>query len=651
MVVDIIVPVYNVSKYLNKCIESLLAQTYKYIKIILVDDGSTDGSEKICDNYARIDDRINVIHKENGGLVSAWTMGIKNSKSEWVVFVDGDDWVEYKHIELLVKEQIESSADIVVTRMKQIDKGNEKFIEFCVPEGRYIGEKLKTELHPVMINAGGFERRGVPFSRCSKLIRKTLCCLIDNEKVNVDENFILELKKDIDFVYIPANRGGKDLTWSESSILARVVKAYLQDYTRNRDLLSNQVARMAKSIHKQVLTKLESELSQLNMVDDFGNYKLSFRESIDYKIFLDQINLYLDDEESMPVSEYGSGVKSLTVIALHRMLAKLNNVSIILGIEEPETNLHPQAQKKFIASLKDKRQDCETQAIFATHSTVIVDALDHQDIVLVRREKDEKRGFHSSTSQLPVDFWTLHNIAELKHYNFFKYRNSDFFFAKYVVITESITDAQVIERLIEPQLGDLYYNVSVLNLDGVKNLQYPFFLLSDLGIPFTAVVDKDVFLPYKNGKLMDSRNSETFLPEYSNTLNRRNPVLNAVFNTEELKDKLEEYVNQSYTKFVNYIEKYNMLSMQYCLEMDLVATDKASELYYDHYNLLGEKRNRKSLLIERKDAIKDPTVLLEIFDRLNPSEYPFSFKKIKNILVKKIKTAIITQRQNMEVEE
>lgn len=64
MVVDIIVPVYNVSKYLNKCIESLLAQTYKYIKIILVDDGSTDGSEKICDNYARIDDRINVIHKE-----------------------------------------------------------------------------------------------------------------------------------------------------------------------------------------------------------------------------------------------------------------------------------------------------------------------------------------------------------------------------------------------------------------------------------------------------------------------------------------------------------------------------------------------------------------------------------------------------------
>lgn len=116
MVVDIIVPVYNVSKYLNKCIESLLAQTYKYIKIILVDDGSTDGSEKICDNYARIDDRINVIHKENGGLVSAWTMGIKNSKSEWVVFVDGDDWVEYKHIELQFQNPLDNQCQRIQLR-------------------------------------------------------------------------------------------------------------------------------------------------------------------------------------------------------------------------------------------------------------------------------------------------------------------------------------------------------------------------------------------------------------------------------------------------------------------------------------------------------------------------------------------------------
>ena len=83
--------------------------------------------------------------------------------------------------------------------------------------------------------------------------------------------------------------------------------------------------------------------------------------------------------------------------------------------------------------------------------------------------------------------------------------------------------------------------------------------------------------------------------------------------------------------------------MQYCLEMDLIATDKASQLYYDYYNLTGDKRNKKSLLIERKDAVKDPAVLLEVFDGLNPSEYPFSFKKIKNILLKKINESIMMQ--------
>lgn len=86
-----------------------------------------------------------------------------------------------------------------------------------------------------------------------------------------------------------------------------------------------------------------------------------------------------EETQSLPVSEYGSGIKSLTVIALHRMLAQLGNTSIVLGIEEPETNLHPQAQRMLINSLKTGRQTCETQAIFATHST-IVDALDHDDI-------------------------------------------------------------------------------------------------------------------------------------------------------------------------------------------------------------------------------------------------------------------------------
>ena len=195
--------------------------------------------------------------------------------------------------------------------------------------------------------------------------------------------------------------------------------------------------------HTQVLSRLEKELSELNMLASEKTYEVNFDEQMDYSILLSQLGIsILEKGNSFPVAEYGSGIKSLTVIALHRMLSKNNTDSIILGIEEPETNLHPQAQKRLIASILNNRQDFETQAIFATHSTVIVDALDHEDIVLVRRVNDEQRGFKSVTSQLQNNFWQCHDITDYKHYNFFKYKNSDFFFAKYVVLSESITDAQ-----------------------------------------------------------------------------------------------------------------------------------------------------------------------------------------------------------------
>ena len=92
--ISIIVPIYNVEKYVRQCIESIINQTYKNIQIILVDDGSTDTSGLICDEYASIDDRIEVIHKKNGGLDSARKAGIAIASGKYVGYVDGDDWIE-----------------------------------------------------------------------------------------------------------------------------------------------------------------------------------------------------------------------------------------------------------------------------------------------------------------------------------------------------------------------------------------------------------------------------------------------------------------------------------------------------------------------------------------------------------------------------
>jgi len=102
MIVSVIIPVFNVEKYLSRCIDSVLAQTYKDWELLLVDDGSTDDSGRICDEYAQIDSRIRVFHKENGGVGSARNLGIDEAIGDWISFVDSDDWVTSDYIENLI---------------------------------------------------------------------------------------------------------------------------------------------------------------------------------------------------------------------------------------------------------------------------------------------------------------------------------------------------------------------------------------------------------------------------------------------------------------------------------------------------------------------------------------------------------------------
>lgn len=124
ILISIIVPVYNVEKELPKCIESLLNQTYENIEIILVNDGSTDTSCIICDEYAKRDSRIRVIHKDNGGLSDARNTGINISKGEYLLFVDSDDNIEVDSCERFIKALDKRKVDIVVGEARRIE-GND----------------------------------------------------------------------------------------------------------------------------------------------------------------------------------------------------------------------------------------------------------------------------------------------------------------------------------------------------------------------------------------------------------------------------------------------------------------------------------------------------------------------------------------------
>lgn len=144
-IISVVIPIYKVEKYLKKCIESVLVQTYDNLEIILVDDGSPDKCGKICDEYAQQDKRIKVVHKENGGLSDARNAGIICSKGTYITFIDSDDYVENNYIDVLYKAIISNNADIsiashrVVYDEKIIDKATNQ--QFCA-KPKLILEKI-----------------------------------------------------------------------------------------------------------------------------------------------------------------------------------------------------------------------------------------------------------------------------------------------------------------------------------------------------------------------------------------------------------------------------------------------------------------------------------------------------------------------------
>lgn len=148
---SIVVPIYGVEAYLPKCLDSILSQSFIYFEAILVDDGSKDSCPQICDEYATKDDRIKVVHKVNGGLVSARQAGVKVASGEYIVCVDGDDWIGSEYLRLFADIIYLHNPDVVVCGRKNV-KG--KVIEEQVSgwkTGLYNRQKIETEIFPSLI--------------------------------------------------------------------------------------------------------------------------------------------------------------------------------------------------------------------------------------------------------------------------------------------------------------------------------------------------------------------------------------------------------------------------------------------------------------------------------------------------------------------
>ena len=142
-VISVIVPVYNVERWLDRCVTSIVGQTYKNLEIILIDDGSTDRSSEMCDAWSRLDDRIRVVHKANGGLSSARNAGLGIATGARIAFVDSDDWIDFEMLSTMNRWMDEQSAvDVVMCgTVKSWESGREQCIDGDLPQRVFTSDQ------------------------------------------------------------------------------------------------------------------------------------------------------------------------------------------------------------------------------------------------------------------------------------------------------------------------------------------------------------------------------------------------------------------------------------------------------------------------------------------------------------------------------
>lgn len=442
------------------------------------------------------------------------------------------------------------------------------------------------------------------------------------------EAFINELFSDVQFVLIPTERGAKYQGQDEVTILKRLLDNFFSTHTAKRDTLSPKVKDAFKYLKKNALSKVSKGIEEMYLAKKGFNLEIDSRFPLNYELFINDLSIKVIEEgQNFKLEECGSGIQSLIAISIYRYLAKLDHTNYIIGIEEPEINLHPQAQKELIFALLDETNNNDLQLIFTTHSTVLIDELDHTKIVLVRKEKDEKRSFKTTIHQLDSNFWNNYNLQVLQYDKFHKFRNSEFFFANHVIVTEGPTDSEVFRNLLKQKNVVIErHGISVLELSGINSLKYAFYLLRDLSIPKTMIIDKDFFFDYQNGDKANSRYASGFF-NYRNTF-KNETLIPEILNVENKRNQIETFLTENHSRALDLTLEFDVLCMKYNMEMDLIASTTARNLIYQRLNIPVADRNTNNLLTNYEKGLKKLELLLYVLDNLPHRNLPNSYKRM-----------------------
>ena len=319
--ISIIVPVYNSERYLKRCINSILKQTYFDYSLILIDDGSTDNSGSICDEYAENDCRIHVIHQQNGGAASARNAGLDwavNNKSEWITFVDSDDYIHRYYLECLVKAAVE----------------NDMNISACFFQREPFEVSVDYEYHSKVIESKEFfEKNMILGTVCFAKLYKATCLLNDRFplKKYEDEYFtwkILFRYEKISLVDVPLyvyytneNSTMRSKNDIEKLLNFDSVDAFVEQAlwfrSKNYDYLSKRSARnavLAVVVRIRDAEKSDCDKRILRIL------KRRLRNNIRY---LKQKRLYMPIEENLWVYKIAFPIKTTMIIYLRDILEKI----------------------------------------------------------------------------------------------------------------------------------------------------------------------------------------------------------------------------------------------------------------------------------------------------------------------------------------
>lgn len=197
MLISIIIPVYNVEKYLQKCLDSVLNQTYKNIEVILVDDGSTDRSGQLCDRYAADYNKIRVVHKQNAGLGMARNTGLEHISGEYVIFVDSDDYLEPSFVEKMVKIVMYNCVDMCKGGFKRVYDNGKVKSERIYKNEVFQGDAAKLELLPRMIGSSPSRHDSVEMCVCGAIYKaapiKEHCLRFVSEREMISEDMVFNI--------------------------------------------------------------------------------------------------------------------------------------------------------------------------------------------------------------------------------------------------------------------------------------------------------------------------------------------------------------------------------------------------------------------------------------------------------------------------